>query len=77
MQETINTSACKRLSYKRIVELVDKGADIKALSELVGVTPKTIRNLCAGAEKQAKSKEMAKLLRNQSIDRKMSMDMDR
>ncbi len=55
MQETINTSACKRLSYKRIVELVDKGADIKALSELVGVTPKTIGNLCAGAEEQAKS----------------------
>lgn len=55
MQETINTSACKRLSYKRIVELVDKGADIKALSELVGVTPKTIRSICAGDEEQART----------------------
>ena len=55
MQESINTSACKRLSYKRIVELVDKGADIKALSELVGVTPKTIRSICAGDEEQART----------------------
>ena len=55
MQETINTSACKRLSYKRIVELVDKGADIKALSELVDVTPKTIRSICSGDEEQART----------------------
>lgn len=55
MQEIINTSACKRLSYKRIVELVDKGADIKALSELVGVTTKTIRSICAIDEEQART----------------------
>lgn len=46
MKKCINTSACKQLSYKRIIELVDKGADIKSLSELVDVTPDTIRSIC-------------------------------
>lgn len=55
MKETINTSACKRLSYKRIVELVDKGADIKSLSELVDVTPETIRSICEVDSEKAKS----------------------
>lgn len=55
MKECINTSACKRLSYRRIVELVDKGADINTLSELVDVTPQTIRNLCDIDSERAKS----------------------
>lgn len=55
MNECINTYACKRLSYRRIVELVDKGADIKTLSELVDVTPQTIRSLCDSDSDRAKS----------------------
>lgn len=46
MKKCINTSACKQLSYKRIIELVHKGADIKSLSELVDVTPDTIQSIC-------------------------------
>ena len=34
---------------------MDKGADIKVLSELVGVTPKTIQSICAGDEEQART----------------------
>lgn len=55
MKECINTYACKRLSYKRIVELVDKGADIKTLSELVDVKPDTIRSICDVDSEGAKS----------------------
>ena len=55
MKECIKTSACKRLSYKRIVELVDKGADIKTLSQLVDVTPEKIRSLCNIDSERAKS----------------------
>lgn len=54
MKESINTYACQRLSYKRIVELVDKGADIKTLSELVDVTPETIRSICEVDRERAK-----------------------
>lgn len=55
LKECINTYACKRLSYKRIVELVDKGADIKTLSQLVDVTPETIRSICDIDNERAKS----------------------
>lgn len=55
MKECINTYACKSLSYKRIVELVDKGADIKILSELVDVKSDTIRSICDIDSERAKT----------------------
>lgn len=46
MKESIGTNACKKLSYKRIVELVQKGVNINVLSDLVEVTVPTIKKIC-------------------------------
>lgn len=54
MEKCINTTACKRLCYKRVVELVGKGADVKTLSKLVDITPDKIRSLCNIDNERAK-----------------------
>lgn len=66
MEECIGTTACKCLSYKKIVELVDKGADIKVLSQLVDVTPDKIRSLCNSDNEKAKATLISIIAERQS-----------
>lgn len=67
MEKCINTTACKRLCYKRVVELVGKGADVKTLSKLVDITPDKIRSLCNIDNERAKD-ALISVIMEQHVD---------
>lgn len=71
MDLSIKTKAAKKLSYRKIIELVQKGADVDTLSQLVDVTSKTIKKLCQ-IDGQSSKENLQNMLAesNKALERK-------